>query len=92
MSDWRGSISTTEHNGRWKSTPQGSTSFGMSGNVAVETDVTNLTREIGREGWNRAFFSAFQKSTVFEKVTTHRETVAEGNVFETYSAIMALRT
>jgi hypothetical protein len=28
-------------------------------------------------------FSAFQKSTVFEKVTKHRETVAEGNVFET---------
>jgi hypothetical protein len=26
---------------------------------------------------------AFQKSTVFEKVTKHRETVAEGNVFAT---------
>jgi hypothetical protein len=25
---------------------------------------------------------AFQKSTVFEKVTKHRETVAEGNVIE----------
>jgi hypothetical protein len=24
----------------------------------------------------------FQKSTVFEKVTKHRETVAEGNLFE----------
>jgi hypothetical protein len=29
------------------------------------------------------FFSVFQKSTVFEKVTRHPETVAEGNVFAT---------
>jgi hypothetical protein len=27
-------------------------------------------------------FRAFQKSTVFEKVTKHWETVAKGNVFE----------
>jgi hypothetical protein len=27
---------------------------------------------------------AFQKSTVFEKTPKHRETVAEGNVFESW--------
>jgi hypothetical protein len=39
-------------------------------------------RSTGR-GEPIVLFSAFQKSTVFEKVTKHRETVAEGNVFET---------
>jgi hypothetical protein len=37
-----------------------------------------------------ALLFAFQKSTVFEKLTKHRETVAEGNVFETPSSGSAL--
>jgi hypothetical protein len=73
---------------------QGSTSFGLLENpyVAYEPGVSTPTRPTELEGWRTVVLSAFQKSTVFEKVTKHRETVAEGNVFETYSAIMALRT
>jgi hypothetical protein len=39
--------------------------------------------ETDRTGWVEpiALFFAFQKSTVFEKVTKHRETVAERNLF-----------
>jgi hypothetical protein len=78
--------STKEHKGPGKSTRQGSTSFGVLENAsfADEPEATTPTRETRREGWRESIvlFSAFQKSTVFETVTKHRETVAEGNVFE----------
>jgi hypothetical protein len=43
-------------------------------------------------GATKKAIRAFQKSTVFEKIPKHQETVAEGNVFATRRRRRQLRT